>query len=93
MPIPNPISSVFKDLPSIINWFSSVILPFATLALLGIIIYAGFIKLTSAGNPDKEKQAMQTLTSGIVGFVLVLSASLVVGIIGAALGIRLLGIA
>jgi hypothetical protein len=92
-PIQNPLSDVFKDLPSIINWASSYILPIASLALLGIITYAGFIKLTAAGNADKEKEAMQALTSGIVGFILILSASLVVSIIGALLGIRLLNLA
>lgn len=91
-PIVNPLTDTFKDLPSIINWASSYVLPVATLVLVGIIIYAGFIKLTSAGNPDKEKQSMQTLTSGIVGFALILSAALVVGILGALFGVRLLGI-
>jgi len=91
-PIVNPLTETFKDLPSIINWASSYILPVATLVLVGIIIYAGFIKLTSLSNPDKEKQAMQTLTSGVVGFALILSASLIVGILGALFGVRLLGI-
>jgi len=90
--IENPLSSTFKDIPSIVNWASSYILPLATLVLLGIIVYAGFLRLTSAGNPDKEKQSMQTLTSGIVGFALVLSAALVVSIIGALFGVRLLAI-
>jgi len=90
--VPNPLSSTFQDIPSIVNWASSYILPLATLILLGVIVYAGFLRLTSAGNPDKEKQSMQTLTSGIVGFALVLSAALVVGIIGAIFGIKLLGI-
>jgi hypothetical protein len=89
----NPLASQFKDIPSIVNWASSFILPISTLALVGIVIYAGFLKLTSAGNPDKEKQFMETLTSGIVGFILILSASLVISILGALLGIRLLGIA
>jgi len=90
--IVTPLSKEFKDLPSIINWASSYVLPVATLALIGIIIYAGFIKLTSMGNPEKEKQSMQTLTSGVVGFALILSASLIIGILGAMFGIRLLNI-
>lgn len=90
--IDNPISENFKDFPSIINWASGTILPVSTLVLVGIVIYAGFIRLTSLGNPDKLKESMQTLTSGVVGFALILSASLVVGIIGALFGIKLLGI-
>jgi len=93
VPIPNPLPDTFRDLPSIINWASSYVLPVASLALLGIITYAGFIRLTSAGNADKEKEAMQALTSGVVGFILILSASLVVSIVGALLGIRLLNLA
>jgi hypothetical protein len=90
--IENPLANTFKDIPSIVNWASSYVLPVSTVALLGIIVYAGFIKMTAIGNPDKEKMAMQTLTSGIVGFALILSSSLVVGILGAMLGIRLLNI-
>lgn len=91
-PIDNPISETFKDIPSIVNWASGAILPIATIVLIGIIIYAGFLRLTSMGNPDKEKQSMQTLTSGVIGFALILSAALVVGILGALFGIRLLGV-
>ena len=90
--IDNPISDTFKDIPSIVNWASGAILPIATIVLIGIIIYAGFLKLTSMGNPDKEKQSMQTLTSGIIGFALILSSALIIGIIGALFGIKLLGI-
>ena len=92
-PIDNPISDTFKDIPSIVNWASGAILPIATIVLVGIIICAGFLKLTSMGNPDKEKQSMQTLTSGIVGFALILSSALIIGILGALFGIKLLGIA
>ena len=90
--IVSPISNTFKDIPSIINWASGAILPVATIVLIGIIVYAGFLKLTSMGNPDKEKQSMQTLTSGIIGFALILSSALVIGILGALFGIKLLGI-
>ena len=91
--IPNPISDDFKDLPHIINWSSRIVLPISTIILIGIIIYAGYLKLTSMGNPDKEKKFMQTLTSGILGYAMILSSTLIIGIIGAFFGIRLLGIA
>jgi hypothetical protein len=92
IPIDSPISNTFNSVSSIVNWASGAILPVATIVLVGIIVYAGFLKLTSMGNPDKEKQSMQTLTSGIVGFALILSAALVVGILGALFGVKLLGI-
>lgn len=91
-PVESPLSETFKDVASIVNWASGAVLPIATIVLVGIIIYAGFLKLTSMGNPDKEKQSMQTLTSGIIGFALILSAALIVGILGALFGIKLLGI-
>lgn len=91
-PVESPLSETFKDVSSIVNWASGAVLPIATIVLVGIIIYAGFLKLTSMGNPDKEKQSMQTLTSGVIGFALILSAALIVGILGALFGIKLLGI-
>ena len=46
-----------------------------------LIVYAGFLYITSAGNEDKVKTAQKTLIWAIVGFAVVLIASSVPAII------------
>jgi Type IV secretion system pilin/Bacterial Ig-like domain len=41
---------------------------------LGLIIYAGFLWMTAAGNEEKIDQAKRTLVSAIIGLVIILSA-------------------
>jgi len=44
--------------------------PLAGLILFGIIIFAGFQYLTSAGNEEQMKKASSMLTNAIIGFVI-----------------------
>lgn len=46
-----------------------------------LIVYAGFLYITSAGNEDKVKTAQKTLIWALVGFAVVLIASSVPAII------------
>ncbi|HLD03842.1 MAG TPA: hypothetical protein VJC17_03665 [Candidatus Dojkabacteria bacterium] len=85
--IENPISEAFKDIPTAINTLSSYIRPLAIFAFLGVTIYGGFTKLTAAGDAEKEKKAMEILKAGIIGFIIVVLAPFIVGIIGAILGV------
>jgi len=85
--VQSPISEAFKDIPTAINTLSSYIRPLAIFAFLGVTIYGGFTKLTATGDADKEKKAMEILRAGIIGFVIVVLAPFVVGVIGAILGV------
>jgi hypothetical protein len=54
----------------------------AVLGLLGVIfiiliIYAGFLWMTSQGESDKIKKAKQILTSSIIGIIIILSAYII----------------
>jgi len=51
-----------------------------------LIVYAGFLYITSAGNEDKVKTAQKTLVWALVGFAVVLIASSVPAIIKDFLG-------
>lgn len=51
----------------------------AVLGLLGVaffilMIYAGVLWMTAAGNPDSVKKAKQILSNSVIGIVIVLSA-------------------
>lgn len=88
--IVNPISDAYKDIPSIINSLSNWVRPIAIVSLLGVIIYGGYIRLTAVGNSDKEEKAMKIIQAGIIGFIIIVLAPLVVGIIGSILGTELI---
>ena len=58
----------------IIQWSFGIL---ATIAVLGLVI-AGFRLVTSAGNPDAMSAAKNMFSNVIIGFVIVLSAWLIV---------------
>ncbi|KXK09725.1 MAG: hypothetical protein QY330_02665 [Candidatus Dojkabacteria bacterium] len=90
-PIQNPVNPAFGNISSIVSSLSAFILPAATLALLAMIILGGFTKLTAAGNADQEAKANKILTYAVIGFVIIIVAPVVVGLIGAIFGIQLIG--
>jgi hypothetical protein len=51
-----------------------IFLGFLGIIAVGLIIYAGFLWMTAAGNEDKIDQAKKTLVSAIIGLVIILSA-------------------
>jgi hypothetical protein len=57
------------------------------------MIYGGFVRMTAAGDPDKEQKSMKILTAGIIGFVIIALTPLIINILGKFLGIdvQLLG--
>lgn len=88
--IPCPLPPELCDGRSALNTLSSFILPVAALILLIVLIYAGFTKLTAAGDAEKEKKAMQIIQAAIIGFVIIALAGVIVGTIGGFFGIKLI---
>ena len=65
-----------------------VILGFVGIIALLIIIYAGFVWMTSAGNPERIDYAKRTLRNAVIGLIIILSAFAIVSfIINALLGV------
>jgi len=54
----------------IINWS----LGFLGVIAIGIILYAGFMWMTSNGEEDKIRKAKQTLKNGVIGLAIILSS-------------------
>jgi len=51
-----------------------VILTFLALIAVVLILYAGFLWMTAAGNDDKVAQAKSIITNAVIGLVLILAA-------------------
>jgi len=52
-----------------------------------LIVYAAFRLLTSAGDPTKVKNAKDTILYAVIGFIVVLSAKILIGVVKTILGI------
>lgn len=46
-------------------------IPIAILSLVGLSAYAGFLMLTSQGNPEKLAEAKEVFTNAVLGFGLI----------------------
>lgn len=76
------------DLPCYINLISRIIFPLTALAFVGAWIYAGFLRITAAGNPEKVKKSNQILTNSIIGFVIIALTGVIVNTMCALLGVQ-----
>lgn len=54
---------------------------FVMAVLFGMFVYGSFMYLTSLGNPEKVKKAQSTFKFALIGFVLFISAFLILTII------------
>ena len=84
--VPNPIDP--GTLAEVINRVSGFVQPVLVLTLIVIIFIAGFTRLTSAGDAEKEQKSVKILTSAVIGFFIVVLAPLIIKIVGSILGIK-----
>lgn len=84
--IPNP--TKFNSLEDIINTFTPLILPGFILLMGGLIVYAGVIRMTSKGDPEKIKQSTQIITAAIGGFIIAVAAPTIVSFITSLIGVQ-----
>lgn len=77
--IANPLSS--PNLETLANNLINFILSIIGLIALAVIIYSGFLFMTSGGNPDQVEKAKKTLTYAVAGLGVVILASAIVNFI------------
>jgi hypothetical protein len=90
--ITGPIQSPFLGLTgvsSIVTLFLNISFILAGLILLFLLIMGGIGMIGSAGqnDPQKAEQAKKTITSAVIGFVIVFASYWIVKLIGQLLGI------
>lgn len=59
-----------------------ILLRIAALVAIGFIIYAGFIYMTSNGDPERTKNAKNTILNALIGLTISLISASVVSFIG-----------
>jgi type IV secretory pathway VirB2 component (pilin) len=74
---PQKIENLFTSIDKVLGY----LLPTAAILAVVFIIIGGYMWMSSAGNPEKIKQAQGTLTWAIIGLVFVVLAALLVGVL------------
>jgi uncharacterized membrane protein YwzB len=63
-----------SDLPTMVGTGISIILGAMGIVFVCLVVYAGFLYLTSAGVDDNVKKAKKLLTQSIIGLVIIVAA-------------------
>jgi hypothetical protein len=64
----------------------NIVAGIAGMVVLGMVVYAGLLYVTSGGNEDRLGTAKKTLTSALIGLILVICAYVIVNVTVWALG-------
>lgn len=84
-PITGPLQGI-NNLSDIVNKVVEFLIPLAGIILLLVLIWGGYDYLMSQGNPEKIKGAQAKITTGIIGFVLLVVSYVVVKLIAKIFG-------
>ncbi len=63
-----------NDLPTIIGNLIAVLLSVLGIIFVVLVVYAGFLYLTAAGDDEKVKKAKKLLTQSVIGLVIIIAA-------------------
>ena len=77
----SPQLTSLSDIWLIVAAVIEILLRVAALVAFGFVVYAGFLYLTSQGEPDKTVRARTGLIDALVGLVIAIMAAVVVGFI------------
>lgn len=88
MPIQGPLPKELDSLGAIINTLIGFLYPFAGLILFFILVWGGYGLLLSRGDPEKIKGAKGKITSGLIGFILLVLSYFMVKVIAFIFGLN-----
>ncbi len=77
-PIQNNIRLGDTDIRIIAGRLISVVLGLLGIIAFGLVLYAGFLIMTSAGNEEKVAQGKRVMVNALIGFVIIISAFAIV---------------
>lgn len=79
--------SEYDSLEEVVLSVLSIIPAVVALAFVAMIMYAGWVYLTSQGEPDKISKAKQTIVAAIIGFIIIVLAPSIVRLIASIAGV------
>ncbi len=79
---PSSIGTIPELLEAILNFVFTLSFP----VLTGVVLYAGFVMLTSAGDPNKFQQGINIVIYAGVGFLVILMSKGIIAVLRDVLG-------
>jgi len=83
--IQGPLTTI-NTLGDLVNRLVDFLIPVAGIILLLVLIWGGYDYLMSRGQPEKIKSAQAKITTGIVGFILLIASYIIVKLIAKIFG-------
>jgi|GEM_PF-678899 heme/copper-type cytochrome/quinol oxidase subunit 2 len=72
---------------SLVDAIVNIAVPVAILCLVVLVVYAGYMLISSQGNPDKIKEGKDVLTNAIIGFFIVVLSIVILVLLSNTLGL------
>lgn len=79
------------DEQSVVQMIINIATPVAVIAVVLLLVYGGFMMMSSKGDPDKLQEAKQVITNAIIGFVVILLCVAILLLISNTLGLKIYG--
>ncbi len=70
-----------------VQWVIDISIPLGITCAFVLLVYAGFMMVTSSGNPDKLKESREVITNAIIGFVVIMLSVTLLYLIKDSLGL------
>lgn len=76
-----------NDPEGLINAVVDIAVPLAVICVVVLVIYSGYLLMSSQGNPDKLKEGKDILTNAIIGFLVILLSVAILLLLSNSLGL------
>lgn len=74
-----------------VSLITNIAIPLSVISVVLLLVYGGYILMTSSGNPDKLAEGRQVITNAIIGFVVILLCVAILLLISNTLGLNIYG--
>jgi hypothetical protein len=75
------------DEKTFVQWIINISIPLGVTCAFVLLVYAGYMMVTSQGNPDKLQESREVITNAVIGFVVVILAVTLLYLIKDSLGL------
>ncbi len=84
----NPAEAI-DSVESLVEMIVDIAVPVAILCLVVLVVYAGYMLISSQGNPDKLKEGREVLTNAIIGFFIIVLSVVILLLLSNALDLNI----
>ena len=75
----------------LVGMIVKIAVPLGVISVVLLVVYAGYLLMSSQGDPDKLKEGRDIITNAIIGFVVVLLSVAILILISNTLGLDIYG--